>query len=63
MQTRAASLSVNAMLAAIGGFLDGFTYVGHGHVFANGMTANVLLLGATFSRDPGMKPFALFPRS
>ncbi len=33
------------LLAAAGGFLDGFTYVGHGHVFANAMTGNVVLLG------------------
>jgi uncharacterized membrane protein YoaK (UPF0700 family) len=33
------------LLALIGGFLDGFTYVGHGHVFANAMTGNVVLLG------------------
>jgi len=33
------------MLAAAGGFLDGFTYVGHGHVFANAMTGNVIVLG------------------
>jgi uncharacterized membrane protein YoaK (UPF0700 family) len=31
--------------AAAGGFLDGFTYVGHGHVFASAMTGNVVLLG------------------
>jgi len=36
------------MLAAAGGFLDGFTYVGHGHVFANAMTGNVVLLGINF---------------
>ncbi len=36
------------MLAAAGGFLDGFTYVGHGHVFANAMTGNVVLLGIDF---------------
>jgi uncharacterized membrane protein YoaK (UPF0700 family) len=33
------------ILASTGGFLDGFTYVGHGHVFANAMTGNVVLLG------------------
>jgi uncharacterized membrane protein YoaK (UPF0700 family) len=33
------------VLATAGGFLDGFTYVGHGHVFANAMTGNVVLLG------------------
>lgn len=39
------TLGVGALLAAAGGFLDGFTYVGHGHVFANAMTGNVVLLG------------------
>lgn len=39
------SLPVAALLAASGGFLDAFTYVGHGHVFANAMTGNVVLLG------------------
>ncbi len=34
-----------ALLAACGGFLDAFTYLGHGHVFANAMTGNVVLLG------------------
>jgi uncharacterized membrane protein YoaK (UPF0700 family) len=38
-------LSTSALLAMIGGYLDGFTYVGHGHVFANAMTGNVVLLG------------------
>jgi len=40
-----ASLWVAALLAAVGGFLDAFTYFGHGRVFANAMTANVVLLG------------------
>src|SRR5580658_9977499 len=39
------TLGIGALLAAAGGFLDGFTYVGHGHVFANAMTGNVVLLG------------------
>jgi uncharacterized membrane protein YoaK (UPF0700 family) len=38
-------LTDSALLAAAGGYLDGFTYVGHGHVFANAMTGNVVLLG------------------
>jgi len=42
---RATSLTVSALLAAAGGFLDAFTYVGHGRVFANAMTGNVVLLG------------------
>jgi uncharacterized membrane protein YoaK (UPF0700 family) len=41
-------VSSGAALAGAGGFLDGFTYVGHGHVFANAMTGNVVLLGIDF---------------
>ena len=43
--SRAEHLSVSSLLATAGGFLDGFTYVGHGHIFANAMTGNVVLLG------------------
>lgn len=42
---RVGTPGISALLAAAGGFLDGFTYVGHGHVFANAMTGNVVLLG------------------
>jgi uncharacterized membrane protein YoaK (UPF0700 family) len=45
IQERAEHLSTSTLLATAGGFLDGFTYVGHGHVFANAMTGNVVLLG------------------
>lgn len=41
----ASQLANSALLAVAGGLLDGFTYVGHGHVFANAMTGNVVLLG------------------
>jgi uncharacterized membrane protein YoaK (UPF0700 family) len=34
-----------SLLAAAGGYLDSFTYLGHGGVFANAMTGNVVLLG------------------
>lgn len=40
-----ATLEVAALLTVSGGFLDAFTWVGHGHVFANAMTGNVVLLG------------------
>lgn len=39
------SLHVAALLTLSGGFLDAFTYVAHGQVFANSMTGNVALLG------------------
>ena len=40
------SLLMAALLAAVGGFLDAFTYFGHGRVFANAMSGNIVLLGA-----------------
>jgi uncharacterized membrane protein YoaK (UPF0700 family) len=41
-----------SLLAATGGLLDAVVYVLHGHVFANAMTGNVILLGiSAFSRD------------
>ena len=43
------TLAVAAVLAACGGFLDAFTYIGHNHVFANAMTGNVVLLGVNAS--------------
>lgn len=45
LERRCKSLPVSAALAGAGAYLDGFTYVGHGHVFANAMTGNVVLLG------------------
>ncbi len=38
------SMGIAILLTAAGGFLDAFTYVGHGHVFANAMTGNVVFL-------------------
>ncbi len=54
---RVGTLDVGALLAWGGGFLDGFTYVGHGHVFANAMTGIVVLLGIScFSRSWSTAP-------
>jgi uncharacterized membrane protein YoaK (UPF0700 family) len=39
------SLLHGAILAVVGGFLDAFTFIEKGHVFANAMTGNVVLLG------------------
>jgi uncharacterized membrane protein YoaK (UPF0700 family) len=39
------SIEVAVLLTLSGGFLDVFTYVGHGHVFANSMTGNIVFLG------------------
>lgn len=40
------------LLTYVGGFLDGYTYLGKGHVFANAQTGNIALLGISlFSLD------------
>ena len=46
----AESLLVAALLTFTGGFLDAFTYVGHGKVFANSMTGNVVFLGIALAQ-------------
>lgn len=43
--TPESAVGVACLLSFSGGFLDAFTYIGHGHVFANAMTGNVVLLG------------------
>jgi uncharacterized membrane protein YoaK (UPF0700 family) len=39
------TLAIACLLSLSGGFLDAFTFIGHGGVFANAMTGNVVLLG------------------
>jgi len=41
------ALTVACLLSLSGGFLDAFTYVAHGKVFANAMTGNIILLGVS----------------
>ncbi len=46
---RSESLSVGALLALVGGFLDAYTYFSRGGVFANAQTGNMVLLGLRLS--------------
>jgi uncharacterized membrane protein YoaK (UPF0700 family) len=39
------------LLAAVGGFLDAYTFVGHGGVFANAQTGNIVIFGADAATD------------
>lgn len=48
------SLWIGTLLTATGGFLDAFTYLAHGHVFANAMSGNVVLL-AVFALTGGWR--------
>ncbi len=39
------TLQVGIYLALVGGFLDAYTYIAHGGVFANAQTGNMVLIG------------------
>ena len=39
------SLELGILLATVGGFLDAYTFIGRGGVFANAQTGNVVLMG------------------
>ena len=43
--SKATTLASAILLACAGGLLDAVVYLGHGHVFANAMTGNVIFLG------------------
>ena len=43
------SFRIGAILAAVGGFLDAYTYLARGQVFANAQTGNIVLLGVHLS--------------
>lgn len=49
-RTTSGTLRLAALLAVAGGYLDGFTFIGHGGVFANAQTGNVVLLGVSAAR-------------
>ena len=45
----AESLQLGIILALSGGFMDAYSYVCRGQVFANAQTGNILLLGVNLS--------------
>jgi uncharacterized membrane protein YoaK (UPF0700 family) len=55
------SVEVGAALAFAGGYLDGFTFVGHGRIFANAMTGNIVYLGMEILSSPGHPNFRHLP--
>lgn len=50
IRTRPERLSFGIVLAAVGGYLDAYTFIGHGGVFANAQTGNVVVF-AVFASD------------
>lgn len=56
------SYRVGILLAAAGGFLDAYTFLCRGHVFANAQTGNMVLLGVSLARgDLGGAGYYLLP--
>ena len=49
------SLTVGDLLAVVGGFLDAYTYLLRGHVFANAQTGNIVLLGLSAAQGEFLK--------
>jgi uncharacterized membrane protein YoaK (UPF0700 family) len=49
-QQMSESLLLGAVLAMAGGFMDAYSYMCRGHVFANAQTGNILLLGVHLSQ-------------
>ncbi len=47
------SICNSALLAMVGGYLDAYTYIGRGHVFANAQTGNIVLLGIKIAPGVG----------
>lgn len=44
------SIELGALLALAGGFMDAYSYIGRGGVFANAQTGNILLVGIHLSQ-------------
>lgn len=63
---RAESLPVGTLLALVGGYLDAYTFLAHGGVFATAQTGNVILLGVDLAQrrwstlDYRLLPIAAF---
>jgi Predicted membrane protein len=49
------STMVGLCLAVVGGFLDAYTYIFRGGVFANAQTGNMVLMGISFSKGDFIK--------
>ena len=45
------------LLAVVGGFLDAYTYLCRGRVFANAQTGNIVLLGVNLTNRTGTELF------
>lgn len=54
------SFLIAALLAIVGGFLDAYSYVARGHVFANAQTGNIVLFGLHLAEGEWRKAVSYF---
>lgn len=54
------SLSIGILLAIVGGFLDAYTYISRGKVFANAQTGNIVLFGVSLAEGEFYKASLYF---
>lgn len=54
------SFRIGAVLALVGGFLDAYTYLSRGQVFANAQTGNIVLMGTHLAEGDWHKAFVYF---
>ena len=54
------SFLIAMLLAIVGGFLDAYTYVARGHVFANAQTGNIVLFGLHLAEGEWLKAISYF---
>ena len=55
------SYFVGLVLAVVGGYIDAYTYLARGEVFANAQTGNLVLLGINFVSGNFMKAVSYLP--
>lgn len=59
-QQMSESFLIGTMLAIVGGFLDAYTYIARGGVFANAQTGNIVLMGMNLAEGRWLEAFSCF---
>ena len=54
------SFELGIILALVGGYLDAYTYISRGHIFANAQTGNIVLLGIDLANGRFMDALTYF---
>lgn len=59
-QQMSESFLIGMLLAIVGGFLDAYTYIVRGGVFANAQTGNIVLMGINLAMGKWLEAFSCF---